>query len=76
MKTLKIIQTRINGHVGRKQFDVFESEMTARVEKMAADLTGVKNSSMNQNSADNQSDNISRVLARTEDYAKVINSTR
>ena len=76
VRSLKTIETRVNGHVGRKRFDIFESEMTARVDKVSADLDSVKNSSMNLTSADSQSANISRVLARIEIYVEVLNSTR
>ena len=76
VKSLKTIETRLNSQVGRKRFDVFESEMTARVEKVAADLASVMNSSLNLTSALSHSGNISRVLARIETYTDILNSTR
>ena len=76
VKTIETIETRINSYVGRKRFDVFESEITARIEKVSADLASVMNSSLNLTSADSQSDNISSVLARIQNYAEVLNSTR
>ena len=76
VRSLKKIETKVNGHVGRKRFDILESEMTARVDKVSADLDSVKNSSMNLTSTDSQSSNISIVLARMEIITEVLNSTR
>ena len=76
VRSLKTIETKVNGHVGRKRFDIFESEMTARVGKLSADLDSVKNSSINLISTDSQSANISRVLARIDIYSEILNSTR
>ena len=49
--------------------------MTAHVEKVSADLTSIKNSSMNPTSAGSQSANISKMLAGIYNYTDALNAT-
>ena len=47
VKKQKILETKMKKHLGRKRFDLFETQIAAKLKNVSSDMINIKNSSMN-----------------------------
>ena len=48
VKKQKILETKMKKHLGRKRFDLFETQIAAKIKNVSSEMINIKNSSMNK----------------------------